>query len=186
MGHGVTPMNRRNLLWIAAAALVALWWWQRENHGAVLPVAEDPVRLSLTNSTLYQYDADGIQVSVLHSPQAEHLKDGSDRLHQPEMRVRLKNGERSLRAALAERNAAKNRITLSGGVVGEQTSGTHHYQITTASLHYHPEQQQAETADPITLTSETSRTEAVGARWDMNTNHFTLDHNLKSTYEPAP
>ena len=163
-------MNRRNLLWIAAAALVALWWWQRENRGAVLPLAEDPVRLSLTNSTLYQYDADGAQVSVLHSPQAELLK----------------NGERSLRAALAERNAAKNRITLSGGVVGEQTSGTHHYHITTASLHYHPEQQQAETADPITLTSETSRTEAVGARWDMNTNHFTLDHNLKSTYEPAP
>ena len=100
-------MNRRNLLWIAAAAIVALWWWQRENRGAVLPVAEDPVRLSLENSTLYQYDADGAQVSVLHSPQAEHLKDGSDRLHQPEMRVRLKNGERSLRAALAERNAAK-------------------------------------------------------------------------------
>ena len=110
----------------------------------------------------------------------------SDRLHQPEMRVRLKNGERSLRAALAERNAAKNLITLSGGVVGEQTSGTHHYQIDTPRLHYHPEQQLAETADPITLTSETSRTEAVGARWDMNTNHFTLDHNLKSTYEPAP
>ena len=92
-------MNRRNLLGIAIAAIVALWWWQRENRGAVLPLAEDPVRLSLTNSTLYQYDADGAQVSVLHSPQAEHLKNGEDRLHQPEMRVRLKNGERSLRAA---------------------------------------------------------------------------------------
>jgi len=178
-------MNRRNLLWIAAAAIVALWWWQRENRGAVLPLAEDPVRLSLTNSTLYQYDADGIQVSVLHSPQAEHLKDGSDRLHQPEMRVRLKNGERSLRAALAERNAAKNLITLSGGVVGEQTSGTHHYHITTASLHYHPEQQQAETADPITLASEASRTDAIGARWDMNSNRITLDHDIRSTYETA-
>ena len=179
-------MNRRNLLWIAAAAIVALWWWQRENRGAVLPLPEDPVRLSLTNSTLYQYDADGAQVSVLHSPQAEHLKDGSDRLHQPEMRVRLKNGERSLRAALAERNAAKNLITLSGGVVGEQTSGTHHYQIDTTRLHYHPEQQLAETADPITLTSETSRTEAVGARWDMDNNRFTLEQHIRSTYEPAP
>ena len=179
-------MNRRNLLWIAAAALVALWWWQRENHGAVLPLAEDPVRLSLTNSTLYQYDADGAQVSVLHSPQAEHLKNGEDRLHQPEMRVRLKNGERSLRAALGERNAAKNLITLSGGVVGEQKSGKHHYQINTIRLHYHPEQQLAETTEPVTLTSETSRTTADGARWDMNTNRFTLDHNIQSTYEPAP
>ena len=167
MGHGVAPMNRRNLLWIAAAAIVALWWWQRENRGAVLPLAEDPVRLSLTNSTLYQYDANGAQVSVLHSPQAEHLKNGEDRLHQPEMRVRLKNGERSLRAALAERNAAKNRITLSGGVVGEQTS------------------QIAETADPITLASESSRTDAIGARWDMNSNRITLDHDIRSTYETA-
>ncbi len=179
-------MTRRDLIWTTAAVFVALWWWQRENSGSTTPAAEDPVRLSLENSTLYQYDADGLQVSVLQSPRAEHLKSGEDRLYQPQMRARLQNGERSLRAALAERNAAKNRITLSGGVVGEQTSGTHHYHITTASLHYHPEQQQAETADPITLTSETSRTEAVGARWDMNTNHFTLDHNLKSTYEPAP
>ena len=101
------------------------------------------------------------------------------------MRARLQNGERQLRAALAERNAAKNLITLSGGVHGEQKSGTHHYQIDTASLHYHPESQIAETADPITLASESSRTDAIGARWDMNSNRITLDHDIRSTYETA-
>ena len=90
-----------------------------------------------------------------------------------------------MRAALAERNAAKNLITLSGGVHGEQKSGTHHYQINTASLYYHPESQIAETADPITLASESSRTDAIGARWDMNSNRITLDHDIRSTYETA-
>ena len=178
-------MTRRDLAWTTAAVLVALWWWQRENSGSTTPVAEDPVRLSLENSTRYQYDADGLQVSVLQSPRAEHLKSGEDRLYQPEMRARLQNGERQLRAALAERNAAKNLITLSGGVHGEQKSGTHHYQIDTASLHYHPESQIAETADPITLASESSRTDAIGARWDMNSNRITLDHDIRSTYETA-
>ena len=46
-------------------------------------------------------------MSVLQSPRAEHLKSGEDRLYQPQMRARLQNGERQLRAALAERNAAK-------------------------------------------------------------------------------
>ena len=179
-------MTRRDLAWTTAAVLVALWWWQRENSGSTAPAAEDPVRLSLENSTLYQYDADGLQVSVLQSPRAEHLKSGEDRLHQPEMRARLPNGERRLRAALGERNAAKNLITLSGGVHGEQKSGAHHYHIDTATLHYHPEQQLAETTDPVTLTSENSRTEALGARWDMDNNRFTLEQNIRSTYEPAP
>ena len=45
-------MTRRDLIWTTAAVLVALWWWQRENSGSTTPAAEDPVRLSLENSTL--------------------------------------------------------------------------------------------------------------------------------------
>ena len=179
-------MTRRDLIWTTLAAITAFWWWQRENSDSALPAIEDPVRLSLENSTLYQYDASGMRVSMLHSPLAEHLTDGSDRLHQPEMRARLPNGERSLRATLGERNAAKNLITLSGGVIGEQTSGAHHYRIETPRLHYHPEQQLAETTEAVTFRSENSHSEALGARWDMKNNHLTLDQNIRSTYEPAP
>ncbi|MDO4643234.1 MAG: LPS export ABC transporter periplasmic protein LptC [Cardiobacteriaceae bacterium] len=178
-------MKRRSLMWLALALFITLWWWQRENGGTVLSPNEDPVRLSLTNSTLYQYDEAGKQVTVLHSPYAEHWKNGEEHLQQPEMQNRLPDGHRRLHAASAVRNAEKNLITLSGTVEGEQITAKHHYRLNTDSLHYYPNMQLAETDDPIILSSENSRTEAVGARWQMSSNLFTLKKDIRSTYAPA-
>lgn len=182
-------MSRRRQLrlacWLLTAVAVTLWWWQRENGTGVPNRAEDPVRLSLTGGVLYQYDADGKRSTTVRTPYAEHRKNGEDHLDQPKVQNLLAHGERRLHADHAVRNSEKNRITLTGNVQGEQDEGSHHYRLRTTRLDYYPENRYAATDAAITLESGNSRTDADGAHWDMNNNHITLKHNVRSSYDPA-
>lgn len=174
------------VLLLAIAALIAVWWGRNQFVDDV-PAGKTGIPLiTLKQSTLYQFDEQGTRDLILSSEQVRHFQNqkGTE-FTQPELTRLQADATSTLRADFAVQNAQQTQIRMRGEVHATHTPHNKPDDITTftsPTLTYYVPENEAETDDPVVITTRDSITHATGSLWHLNQNLFILKKNIRSDY----